>query len=277
MLKQRLLVALVFLPIFICLIFWSNPFPLYGLVWAGLILAALELGKLIEHRGIKFHWGIAVPVIVAMGVMAAMAPEGLRWGPLVITLPVIFMAGFLAVCMQEVFRGDTDLGFTGIGTTTFALLMLGGIGSFFPRLRQLPHGAWWFALLFGMNWIYDAGAYFSGRWFGRTKLIPRISPGKTVEGFIGGLIINAMISGIAYAAFLPQGMGFSLPGIMLLAVIMGMLAQAGDLVESLIKRWSGSKDSAGFIPGHGGVLDKVDSAFFTAPVLYYVARWLMGL
>ncbi len=277
MLKQRLLVALFFLPFFTLVIFWSNPWALYGLIWASLILATLELGKLVEHRGLPFHWFVVIPAIVAVGVLASIAPDGFMWGPIPVNISSILLLAFLLTCLIEVFRGDVDKGFSGIGTSAFALLMLGGVGSFFPRLRQLPYGSWWFMILFAMNWIYDAGAYFSGRWFGRTKLVPRISPGKTVEGFVGGLLVNAAVMGLVYSTILPKGMGFTLPGIMLLAVGMGLLAQAGDLVESLIKRWSGLKDSGGFIPGHGGVLDKVDSSFFTTPFLYFVACWLLGL
>jgi phosphatidate cytidylyltransferase len=277
MLKHRLLVALLFLPFFAWAIFAANPWPFYGIIWAGLVLATYELGRLIEHRGLRFHWAIALPVIVAMGVLSALAPEGWVWGRVTVTLPGLLLAGFLAVCLYEVLAGDTESGFSGMGTTSFALLMLGGIGSFFPRLRQLPHGAWWFYLLFGFNWMYDAGAYFCGRWWGRTKLVPRISPGKTVEGFAGGLVISALFGAGSFLFLLPAGMGLSLAGSAGLGVLMGLLAQSGDLVESMIKRWSGSKDSAGFIPGHGGVLDKIDSAFFTAPVLYVVACWLMGL
>ncbi|NTV53525.1 MAG: phosphatidate cytidylyltransferase [Candidatus Firestonebacteria bacterium] len=161
--------------------------------------------------------------------------------------------------------------------TAFALLMLGGLGSFFPRLRHLPHGSWWFFLLFTFNWVYDAGAYFGGRWWGRTKLVPSISPGKTVEGLVTGLAANALVAAAIFPAVLPAGMGLTRPILIPLAVALGLLAQAGDLVESLIKRWSGRKDSAGIIPGHGGVLDKVDSSFFNAPVLYAVACWLMSL
>ena len=86
-----------------------------------------------------------------------------------------------------------------------------------------------------------------------------------------------LVAGFICPFVLPAGMGLTLPVLLVLAVCLGLLAQAGDLVESLIKRWSGLKDSAGIIPGHGGILDKVDSSFFTAPVLYAVACWLLGL
>lgn len=277
MLKQRLLVALIFLPFFVWVIFNANPWPLYTLVWVALILASLELAALIEHKGFAFPRLLVIPWVALMGVQAAWAPAGLHFAGVTLTLPMLFLLGFLAICLREVFRGDVEHGFAGMGLATFALLMLGGLGSFFPRLRQLPHGSWWFALLFTFNWVYDAGAYFGGRWFGRTKLVPRISPGKTVEGLISGLVANALVAALVCPAVLPAGMRLT-PAILIpFSVVLGLLAQAGDLVESLIKRWSGLKDSAGIIPGHGGVLDKVDSSFFTAPLLYAVACWLLGV
>jgi phosphatidate cytidylyltransferase len=212
-----------------------------------------------------------------MVVLASLAPDGVRFWGFTLTLPVLLLLGFFAVCLREVFRGDVTGGFPNIGLAAFALLMLGGLGSFFPRLRHLPHGSWWFALLFTFNWVYDAGAYFGGRWFGRTKLAPRISPGKTVEGLVAGLAANVLVAALVCPAVLPAGMGLHPALLIPLSLCLGLLAQAGDLVESLIKRWSGMKDSAGIIPGHGGVLDKVDSSFFTAPLLYAVACWLLGV
>jgi phosphatidate cytidylyltransferase len=276
MLKQRLLVALIFLPLFIWAIFSANVWPLWALIWAALGMAAWELGTLILHKGFAFPRYWVTGFVLAMGVLAALAPGGWRWGGVRLTLPGIFLAGFLGICLREVFRADSERGFANMALAAFALLMLGGLGSFFPRLRELPFGSWWFALLFTFNWIYDAGAYFGGRFFGRTKLVPGISPGKTVEGLVAGLIANALVAGLVCPAVLPAGMGFTRLGLVALSVVLGLLAQAGDLVESLIKRWSGLKDSAGIIPGHGGVLDKVDSSFFTAPLLYAVACWLLG-
>jgi phosphatidate cytidylyltransferase len=276
MLKQRLIVALIFLPVFVWVIFSANPWPLWGVIWAALLMAAWELSDLIQHKGYAFPRWLVIPGVAGMGVLAALAPAGLRFSGLTLTLSSLFLIIFLAICLREVFRGDVEKGFAGMGLAAFAVLMLGGLGSFFPRLRQLPYGSWWFALLFTFNWVYDAGAYFGGRWFGRTKLVPRISPGKTVEGLIAGMVANALVAALVIPALLPAGMGLTRAILVPLSVVLGLLAQAGDLVESLIKRWSGLKDSAGIIPGHGGVLDKVDSSFFTAPVLYAVACWLLG-
>ncbi|NTV52594.1 MAG: hypothetical protein HGA76_06240, partial [Candidatus Firestonebacteria bacterium] len=122
MLKQRLLVALVFLPVFIWAIFSVNPWPLWILIWAALILAALELATLIEHKGYAFSRALVLPGVAAMGVLAVLAPEGFRWAGVNVTLPLLFVAGFLAICLREVFRGDSERGFGNLALAAFALL-----------------------------------------------------------------------------------------------------------------------------------------------------------
>lgn len=105
---------------------------------------------------------------------------------------------------------------------------------------------------------------------------PSVSPSKTVEGMAAGLLLNVLAALAAYAWWAARDLGFSLAGFVSLGLLLGVLAQAGDLAESLLKRWAGAKDASQLIPGHGGVLDKIDNLFFTAPVLYVIA-WLMQL
>ncbi|MFN0119934.1 MAG: phosphatidate cytidylyltransferase, partial [Blastocatellia bacterium] len=112
----------------------------------------------------------------------------------------------------------------------------------------------------------DTGAYYVGRAFGRHKLAPRISPGKTIEGLAGGLLANALAVVISKYTFFP-GLELSL-GIPL-ALAMGVLGVIGDLCESMLKRGAGAKDAGQIIPGHGGILDRLDSLLFNAPLLYY--------
>ena len=122
------------------------------------------------------------------------------------------------------------------------------------------------SLFFLIVFAGDTGAYYTGRSFGKNKLAPRISPGKTVEGVIGGLAANVLAVVIAHYTFFPQ---LNLLTVIPLALIMGGLGVIGDLCESLLKRGSHVKDAAHIIPGHGGVLDRLDSILFNAPVLYY--------
>ncbi len=278
MLSQRLLVAVIFLPLFAWLVFLPNAAPFFGFCLAGLAVAVFELGQMVNQRKLDFPYALALPAVLAMGACAGF-PELLpaAWGPGPgAALFGVLMISLLALSLRAVFAPHPETAFPGLAAGLFAILLLGGVGSFVFLLRRLPHGSWWITLFFGFNWLYDAGALFAGAWFGRRALAPALSPRKTVEGVLGGLVVNLAAAAAAWAWLLPRDMGFSLPGLMLLGLGQGLLAQAGDLTESMIKRWSGAKDSAGFIPGHGGVLDKFDSGFFTAPVLYLVARLMLG-
>lgn len=278
MLRLRILVALVFLPLFAGIIFWSNPWALFACIGLGVVLAAVELEHLVQNRGLHFL-GVGLPAILIL-VAGTLDPHWFsRFG--IATFGdwfwlVVFLA-FMAAGLVEIFKGNAQTGFLNVIATVTGVILLGSLASFLVRLRLLPHGSWWIALLFTFNWMYDAGALFMGMWLGRTPLSPEISPKKTVEGFVGGLLLNAVTGTALQMLLLPRGMGFSLMGIISLSMLLGALAQAGDLFESMIKRWSGLKDSAGLIPGHGGVLDKINSAIYTAPVLYGFARWMLGI
>ncbi|MEO7674751.1 MAG: phosphatidate cytidylyltransferase, partial [Pyrinomonadaceae bacterium] len=125
---------------------------------------------------------------------------------------------------------------------------------------------YFFIVMFGS----DSGAYFAGRAFGKHKLAPKISPGKTVEGLIGGILAAAGFAALCTLVFFRElPYQFSIP----LAVDMAVIGVLGDLAESAIKRGSNTKDAASILPGHGGLLDRLDSLLFNAPILYYFARF----
>jgi phosphatidate cytidylyltransferase len=140
-------------------------------------------------------------------------------------------------------------------------------------LRWLPDGELLTLFVFGVTWLADAGAYYIGWLIGRHSLAPKISPKKTVEGAIGGLGFSILGGVGAKFWFLP---GLSLADSVLLGVLLGIVGQLGDLVESLWKRSAGVKDSSTVLMAHGGILDKVDSLMFTAPVFYYYLVLVKG-
>ena len=116
----------------------------------------------------------------------------------------------------------------------------------------------------------DVGAYFIGKKFGKRKLIPKVSPNKTWEGFIGGILLAAGFSALASLAFFPElALKISIP----LGVLMALVGVGGDLTESAMKRGAGAKDAASVLPGHGGLLDRLDSLLLNAPIFYYFARF----
>jgi phosphatidate cytidylyltransferase len=159
------------------------------------------------------------------------------------------------------------------------------LGANTPRilLRHLPgvetawHGA---ALVFApvlLTWASDTSAYFVGRQWGKRKLIPQVSPGKTVEGSLGALAGTVEVA-ILYSEVLRQFENYRLEigAALVLGLLVSVAAQLGDLVESLLKRDAGVKDSGGFFPGHGGVLDRLDSLLFTLPLAYLFFRFVVG-
>jgi len=134
-----------------------------------------------------------------------------------------------------------------------------------------PTGAWVF-LTMALAWGSDTSAYFVGRKFGKTKLAPRISPKKTLEGSAGGLAAS-VLGALAMSSFLP---GLSPIDAIALGILAGAAGQAGDLLVSVLKRSSGVKDSGGILPGHGGILDRVDALAFTAPATWAYGHFIAG-
>ena len=122
-------------------------------------------------------------------------------------------------------------------------------------------------LLFAVTWFYDSFAYFIGSAFGKHKLFPNISPKKSLEGLIGGILFTIFI--ILGIKSFTSVIEFSYFHCIIISILLSVTGQIGDLFESIIKRYAGVKDSSNLIPGHGGILDKLDSLLFNAPILYY--------
>jgi len=133
-------------------------------------------------------------------------------------------------------------------------------------LRNEPQGVVWIFFLLFIVFAGDVGAFYAGKFFGRHKLSPSISPGKTIEGSIGGMIFCIIVGYVFMRLFLPHLNG---PMIFLLFVVVNISAQTGDLFESQLKRTGKIKDSGNILPGHGGILDRIDALLFAAPVIYF--------
>lgn len=149
----------------------------------------------------------------------------------------------------------------------FAIVYIGFLSSHLCLIRAMPEGAKWLTVLTSITIASDIGAYFTGKRFGKTKLCPSISPGKTVEGFGGGLFCG-ILTGLLAAFFLFPAINLLL--IFLTALALTCLGVIGDLTESILKRAAGVKDSGRILPGHGGILDRCDSLLISAPVLFYL-------
>jgi phosphatidate cytidylyltransferase len=158
------------------------------------------------------------------------------------------------------------ISFSGLGLTLFGAIYLGYLFSYAFLLRQLDYGFFYLLLAFLLAWATDIGAYASGRLWGKHKLAKTLSPNKTIEGAVGGLVCSMAVSVIAFIVV-------SIPSTLAETAILGLLAsivgQIGDLTASAIKRQTGIKDFGNLLPGHGGVLDRFDSFLLIAPLVYY--------
>lgn len=138
-------------------------------------------------------------------------------------------------------------------------------------LRGLPRGRELVLFIVFVIWATDIGGFYAGKAFGKRRLAPQISPGKTIAGAVGGIVLALITAFIINLFFLPLPLG----EILTMGLVISVLAQLGDLSESLIKRAMRVKDSGGIIPGHGGVLDRIDSLLFAAPIFYYYSRFFL--
>lgn len=276
--KTRLLTAAVALPILVASIILPTYVP--GTVWifVGIAVLALAAGLfeffiLTKKLELKADAGIAY--LGAAAIAVAFIFDAPAKAPDLLLLTLAAFVGTVLISQTFRFQKDFSKMLTGAGVTILGVLYLAFLGGFLISIRvgfESSPGLSTQLLLFFFVVIFgsDSGAYFAGRAFGKHKLAPSISPGKTVEGLIGGLVAAAGFAALCTFVFFPElPYKFSIP----LAVAMAAIGVLGDLTESAMKRGSKTKDAASILPGHGGLLDRLDSLLFNAPILYYFARF----
>lgn len=193
---------------------------------------------------------------------------------------LLFTGGLLVIFCSELLRSEGKRGIEPMAVTLFGILYVGWLSVHLVLLRELPRslgqpysqGATYVLLAFFLTWVCDTAAYGFGMWLGRRRLLPSVSPKKSVEGSIGGLVATVAAAHVARIWFAPY---LDVVHATLLGAAAGVFAQVGDLAESLLKRVSGSKDASDLIPGHGGVLDRFDSLYFTGPLVYYYLKMIV--
>ncbi|HEU5375076.1 MAG TPA: phosphatidate cytidylyltransferase [Ktedonobacteraceae bacterium] len=261
----RTITALVGIPV-VLVVLWLGGWWAFATAALVTVLAIYELHTMTLHEG--YHPVILVSLALSfLFLVAAMLPQQ-RLLLLEIGISVALLVSFPILFMREKLEGamvDWSL-------TMAIAVYLGWPMSFLLLLRGyqagLSDGLWWLLMLFGGVWGFDTGAFFAGHFFGRHKLAPIISPGKTWEGVFGGLLFS-VIAGLLFTT-LPMGVPWYLA--VLLGLLVGVAATLGDLAESLIKRQTHVKDSGQFFPGHGGILDRIDSILFAVLVVYIFAQ-----
>ena len=258
---KRVLSALVGAPLLLAVTWLGGIY----LALAVVVLALLALreflnigqkaGMTSDTRLTIFFCSVWLMVFLA-GYTVWLLPLGIIW--------FVIVFGRYALTYPEVSYAQASFNFT-------ALIYPIVLFTYLYYLRELPNGFIWSIYVFVTVWLTDTGAYITGNALGKRKLAPRVSPNKSVEGAIGGLIV-ALLAGSIF--WMWTGLG-SLPAILALSLLTSIVSQIGDLFESALKRSGGVKDSGNLIPGHGGILDRFDSFLFAIPVVYFTL--ILGL
>jgi phosphatidate cytidylyltransferase len=258
LLWRRGLPALVLAPLLI----WAaarDVVPTY-VIAVGLFAAvgSAELYRLLGKAGRAPVWRLGVALAVALAALPATEP---------MLLPHVQAAALFLTLAWVAFGRRGGEGLLDWALTLAPALYVGGLLAYYPLLRLLPDGGFWVQTVLGCTWAADIAAYAIGRRWGRTKLAPAISPGKSVEGAVAGAA-GAVLLAIVLAFVFPAS-GRSLPVLVGLALIVAAAGLAGDLAESFLKRQLGAKDSSGLLLGHGGLLDRLDSLLGAGMVAYF--------
>ncbi len=263
-LRQRLLSAAVFIPILVVII-WFGPLWLLSLLIAAVaLLGAIEFYRLATHGG----WQPSVVLGVAFTLFFIADAYFAEPRATEILIPTAVALPLLWLLLRS--RGEKTL--ANWLWTVGGIFYIGWMLGHFIPLRELEQGRDWVILALFATFAADSGAYLIGRAWGRHSVVPKISPGKTWEGTFAGLIAG-IAAAVALNAIL--GLPISYWQVSLLGFLIAAVAFVGDLVESMLKRKAGVKDAGRLIPGHGGILDRLDSVVFTVVLVYYYVVWFI--
>ena len=267
----RIVAALVGLALLIPLLLWGGSLAVQILVPVVITICLMEYAAMAFPKGKGWAWlwlmcatgagyGVVLYSDPAIGLIDAARIPGV--------FALVILAAFLAALFYpgaELSKASDRVGRLLMGCFWVGLLV------FLPLLRVKDAGLTWVFLTLVISWSSDTGAYFSGRFFGRRKLYERISPKKTWEGFWGGIVACVLCVFIVNAVAAP---GLTPVDCVVIGLVAGSLGVLGDLSESLLKRSFGVKDSGKIMPGHGGLLDRIDSVLFVCPSLF-VDLWIV--
>jgi phosphatidate cytidylyltransferase len=255
---KRELTALIAAPLAIWVVGWAHPYVFDATISLCAALALYEFLGLGKQKGYDMPVALCIAVMLFINAAFILAPISVEMG--------VFVA-LLVIPGSYVFsRGKLEDSLPSSGIAVMATLYVGMLGGSLIRLHDdFADGANLVFFLLLVVWLGDSGAYYFGRTFGRHKLSPRISPKKTVEGLMGGVFASVVTALVIHFTFFKN---FPLLHAIIAGVILSIAGVIGDLAESMWKRSAAVKDSGTLLPGHGGFLDRFDSIFYTAPILY---------
>jgi phosphatidate cytidylyltransferase len=271
MLKQRVITAIILALVVIGTIFFLDTFYVSLLFALVLFVSILELTQMTISHNKVVKWLLG---LLMVGLFFLLKPDmGIRlvfyhsYTGLILWLLILLYLTFYR------FSGQWTLTRRGTGFVAGSLLLWICVNGLVFIHHHFEQGSWILMYVLTLVWVADIGAYFSGRFFGKHKLAPGISPGKTWEGVVGGLVLN--IAWISLVFVLAQGWNMQYAPFLLLGLLTSAISVVGDLSESVLKREAGMKDSGSLLPGHGGVLDRIDSVIAATPV-YLSGLYMLG-
>lgn len=264
---KRIITSLVALPLLISIICLGGPF-LFSLVAIAAGLIALNEYYGIWFNGQNRNFPLEAAGYASVPCLIYSAYTGRMDMATIVVLCNIFLSALIAVISAKKQAVNTSAMAGQILGICYVPMSL----SFFVAIRNFDNGIAWLFLVFFIVFASDTGAYYAGTYFGKHKLCPEVSPGKTWEGFFGGLAL-VLVMGMVFRFFFFKDTSVS--EILTLSFFTGLVAPLGDLFESMLKRSAGVKDSGKILPGHGGLLDRIDAMLFAAPAVYAFKTYIL--
>jgi phosphatidate cytidylyltransferase len=251
---KRVLTAAVLIPLVVYVIFWAPWWGLRGFIMLIAILCSIEFSQILGFDGLLLR-------------LLVLAGAGLLLMPLDRVFIAMTLFALVTLTLQMT-AADLSAAFARSAAMFLGIFYI--FGGWKTAILLHQRAPWWLFFALSITWVGDTGAYYIGRIWGRHKLAPRISPGKSWEGTAA-----SVVSSVVYAVvLLPRVLPVSIPMAAMLGLLGNAAGQIGDLAESALKRSAGVKDSGTLLPGHGGMLDRVDSSLFSIPVIYAAVNWL---
>ncbi|MCI0547068.1 MAG: phosphatidate cytidylyltransferase [Candidatus Rokubacteria bacterium] len=265
-LGKRLLSSVLLLPLFVWIVVWGPAWAFTALVIGVGAIGQWEFSRMFRRADVAGASGLGL--VAGTAVTASFAfPEA---------LPPVLTGAVMAVLVGALARGGRDIAraWAGAAVTVLGIGYVNLLLGHALWLHGLPDGVSWVLLLVLVTWVGETAAYVVGSTMGRHPLAPVVSPRKTIEGAVAQLLVSPLAAAAASAWLFPER---RLVDAVALGVLLGVAGQVGDLVESLLKRSVGAKDTGQMLPGHGGMLDRIDGLLFNAPVLFYYVWATRGL
>lgn len=258
----RVMTGAVLIPLLLAAVWYLPPLYFRGLIAFGAAVGLHEFYRMVQGSGRRpvASLGIVLGAVLVMGGFLGSRTSGES------------MAAFAVLCVMAVLTArlfsprPVEGALDDVSATLMGILYVGLLFSFQAEIHGGHRGRTWLLFLYFVIWASDTGAYYAGTAFGKHRLYEKISPKKSIEGLIGGIAASVLVAFLC-SRWLVEELGVAES--VVLGAVLALVGTVGDLAESLLKRSAGVKDSGALIPGHGGILDRMDSLLFAAPVLFY--------